>query len=127
MPLPDVCVHPARVVEWRKTGQKIQGEQEVQPVPGQSFMCFLILPGAKPVENPWSRKVVTQPTILFTPFDVTGAPFELKRSVEVFITAPELTGPDEVKWYVDGDPEPFAKPGLRIGSQVGLRKTREGG
>lgn len=128
MPFADIMVHVGVVLEVQSSGGYAQGEPaEVEPVPKQTIDCFLQLPrGAdEDEEAPRGRRKITRPTLMYEPFDILGGDFTLKAEDLIDITAPELTGPDPVRWQVVGDAEPFARPGDLIGSRSYLRRVED--
>lgn len=129
MPLASVLVHVGvPVVETAgERPEYVEGEPETtRPVDGSPFDCLLILPrGGDEDEIPRGRRKVKRPVILFEPFDVTGADFELRAEDRVKVTAPELTGVDPVLWQVEGDPTPMAKPGFLVGYEAALKRVED--
>lgn len=109
IPTPHEAV-PVRTTagEWRQ-GRRVEGKA---PVPEQAFACCLFLPAASEEEaDTTRRRTVKRPELLFEPFDLADAPIDVSAEDELDITAPELTGPDPVRWMVSGDPQPAGPPG----------------
>lgn len=105
-------------VEW------VEGEPGAdgpQPVDGPEFPCFLFLPlGSEDEAHPRSRKV-SRPTVMWDPAEVVGD--NPTADDELLIVAPELApvlGAGEVRWQVDGAPQPFGPPGEQV---VGVQAT----
>lgn len=124
MPYDDILVHLGVPVETREdTAGWAEGEPDTPeqvPVPERAFGCCLFLPGSSEETGGRGSRQVKRPTLLLPP----GLPVTRKDQVDV--TAAELTGPDPVRWQVEGDPQPFGKPGeATIGSQVTLRRVEE--
>jgi hypothetical protein len=122
--------HTASVIDFRETGARVQGEKEVKPFPGTPFACFLILPqGGAEQQLPRGRRTVTRPTLLVALEDDAGAPVVISSAAKIDVTAPELAqfldGLETVRWEVDGDPTPFARPGDPVGSMVNLKRVRD--
>lgn len=121
-----VMVHTAVPVVSSEEGEWIEGETDVEPKDGTPFPCLLQLPNASPEEViPRGRRTIIQPQILFEPFDAAGGEVSLSAADEIKVTAPELTGPDPVKYQVDGEPTQLAKPGTRIGFLARLKRVKD--
>lgn len=127
MPLGNVLVHVGIPQREESTPEYVEGEPaSTEPTPGTPFDCFLIFNrGGSEEESKKGSRVIQRPSLLFEPFDVTGADFMLKASEKVEITAPELLGADAVLFQVDGDPTPFAKPGFLVGYEAALKRVRD--
>lgn len=116
--------HTAQVIEHRETGERIEGEKEVQDVAGAQFPCFLLLPtGGKEQPVPRGRRTITTPTLLLPP-DI-----ELSSAADIDVVAPELPppygGPTPVRWQVVGEATPFVRPGQMVGSMVTLKRVND--
>lgn len=126
MPIGRVTVHTAVPVVATEAGEWIEGEKEVVDTSGTPFNVLLQLPtGGSEEVVPRGRRTIKQPQIIYEPFDVTGGELTLSAEDELEVTAPELTGPDPVKWQVDGDPTPLAKPGFLIGFLARLKRVED--
>lgn len=132
MPLADVLVHTAVPVVYKRTEteERIAGEIDTtqegdEPGEGVAFDCFLQLPQGQEAEQDRRRRKIRRPTILYENEDVMGQPFVLSAEDELDITAEELTGPESVRWKVEGEPEPLARPGELIGFQARLRRVSD--
>lgn len=138
MPLPDyVLVHTASALEYDEpqtpTPEWVEGEPGPSgggtPTPGAPFPCVLFMPtGGGDVADPYRRRVVEQPTLLFNPTREDGTPVSLLRESDVLVTAAELapwTGGETVRWSVVGEPQPFGPPGQVFGVQATLRAVQD--
>lgn len=139
MALSDVCVHVATPLrETEDKGDWVEGEYRTSgKVPGTPFDCCLFLPigeeesgGGTAVRQ--GGRQVTRPTLLFLPEDHAGAQVSVNRELELLIVAEELNlargmaANASERWLVDGDPQPFGKPGDDvIGYQARLSKVDE--
>lgn len=139
----DVLVHVATPVVRRRSGaaedvwvegQRISGDWVEGSLPsgdvaGTPFDCCLFLPMG--TEQPTGRgRQVTEPTLLFEPFDQSGAPFGLTAEHYLLIVAPELNAAEglaadtAVRYTVQGRPQPFGRPGADVvGLQASLRRV----
>lgn len=126
MPLGRVTVHLAVPIAPVQSGEWVEGRREKKDEPGTPFDCLLQLPtGGSEEAVPRGRRVIKQPQILYEDFDHAGAELAIDAEDELEITAPELTGPDPVKWQVDGAPTPLAKPGFLIGYLARLKRVED--
>lgn len=126
MPLGRVTVHTAVPISPSKEGEWVEGRRERKDAPGTPFACLLQLPAGGTEENaPRGRRTIKQPQILYENFDATGGELSISPADELAITAPEVTGPDPVRWQVDGAPTPLAKPGFRIGFMARLKRVED--
>lgn len=139
MPYDDVLVHRAtpvaamqvtdgedEYIEGEPDEDWIEGEPDVDEVPGTPFDCCLFLPQGTEQAAPRGRRTITRPTLLLAAEDDEGLPVLAAAELLLDIVAEELTGPTPVRWQVDGDPQPFGKPGTSIiGSQVALKRVRD--
>jgi DNA mismatch repair protein MutH len=132
--LADVCIHRATPLETRldtqATGTYLEGERDDEtPAPaavGKRFACVLFLPLGGEEPNPFRRRKITRPTLLFLPTAEDGSAVSISADSELLIEAPDLaafTGGAQVRWQVDGDPQPFGPPGEVIGAQATLSKV----
>lgn len=114
MPLEDILVHTGVPYREEASGTWIEGEFDTEPVRLTPFDCVLFLPqGREDQGGPRARKI-SQPTLLYGPTDRNGQAIDLSADDELFVTAAELapyTGAVEVKWKVDGAPQPAGYPG----------------
>jgi hypothetical protein len=127
-----VLVHVATPVRFEdgSDGEWIEGEPGEggsEPVAGDEFPCVLFLPGgSEDSGQPRSRKI-TRPTLLFEPVNAdSGAAVAVSADDELLVRAPEmafLTGAEEVRWQVEGQPQPFGPPGTVIGVQATLKRV----
>lgn len=125
MALEDVCVHTARPVQSEASGPKVDGRPQVSVVEGTPFECCLFLPAPGGEDERQGRRV-RRPTLLMLPEDTAGERLEVKAKQRLRITALEVTGPAAVEWQVEGDPQPFGKPGDDlIGWQATLRRVED--
>lgn len=125
MPFEDILVHTGRPVAPETTGPKVNGKATVEDVQGTPFSCCLFLPAPGGEEDRGGRRV-KRPTLLVSPVDRSGEPVTVAAKLKLLVTAPELTGPTAVLWQVEGDPQPFGKPGEPlIGSQATLRRVED--
>lgn len=125
MPFEDVLVHTGRPVTPESVGPKVDGKAQVTDVQGTPFDCCLFMPAPGAEDERQGRKV-KRPTLLLATEDRAGVALVVTGKLKVLVTAPELTGPDPVLWQVQGDPQPFGKPGEDlIGSQVTLRRIED--
>jgi hypothetical protein len=127
MALGDKTIHPAVPVEPKKSGEWVEGRRQVAEDEGPPFHVLLQLPtgGTEDSTVPRGRRVIKQPQILYEPFADDGSEVELKAADELLVTAPELTGPNPVRWQVDGAPTPLAKPGFLIGWLARLKRVED--
>lgn len=125
----DQFPHTATPRRPTQSGTRVQGEREVKDVPGTPFACFLILPtGGREQPAPRGRRTVTTPTLLLPELDDAGAPVAITAELLIDVSAPEYApqlGAETVRWQVDGDATPFAKPGELVGSMVTLKRVRD--
>lgn len=120
----DILVHTARPVREEETGPKVDGRPSTAPVQGTPFDCCLFLP-APGAEAERQGRRIKRPTLLMATLDRAGEPVAVSAEFRLLVTAPEL-GLDSVEWQVEGDPQPFGKPGEDvIGSQVTLRRIED--
>lgn len=133
MALGDVLVHSAVPVLKRERGTSVDGDTGGSgEESGTPFDCCLFLPqGQEEQARPFGRQV-RRPTLLVAPLDRLGQPTALPFKAEVDVIAPELNlaegRPAEanVRWQVDGSPQPFGRPGDDvIGYQVTLLRVEE--
>lgn len=129
MPYEDVLVHTAvPAVRKEEGGAWVQGEpsNESDPRPGVPVACCLFLPLSGEQQAPRGRRAVRVPLLLLSHTDEDGADVDLGPADEVDVTAPELTGPDPVRWQIDGYPQPFGPPGEElIGKQVNVKRVED--
>lgn len=122
-------VHTAVPIVSSEDGEWIEGETDVEPIDGTPFPVLLQLPNANPEENvPRGRRTITQPQMLYEPFDVNGGEVELTAEDEVKVTATELArvlGTETTVWQVDGDPTVLAKPGFVVGFLARLKRVKD--
>jgi hypothetical protein len=112
VPVEDILVHRATPIREVEQGDWIEGERDAEPQPLDPFPCCLFLPlGQEQQQGGRSRKV-TAPTLLYQPGPAANV---LTADDEVLVRAPELAawtdGQAEVKWKVDGAPQPAGRPG----------------
>lgn len=129
MPIGRVTVHTATPIVPTETGTWIEGEQEIKPVDGTPFPVLLQLPTPGAEENvPRGRRTVTQPQIIYEPFDALGGDVVLGAEDELRISAPELApalGGVETTWQVDGRPTVLSKPGFLVGFLARLKRVED--
>lgn len=120
--------HTARIRELVEdtAGGWIEGEPTKGPVATDvgTVPCYLFLPlGTEDDAQPRRRKL-SRPTVMWDPAEVVGD--RPTADHELWITAPELvsaTGAIEVRWQIEGDPQPFGAPGETvIGAQATLKR-----
>lgn len=92
--------------------------------PGTPIDCCLFLPLGTEEKPRRGRRVVTVPTLLFAVEDTAGVEVQLSPADQLDVTAPEVTGPDPIRWQVDGGVQPFGPPGEDlIGKQVAVKRV----
>lgn len=136
MPLADVCVHTATPVSTRdddEAGTWIEGEPDEKVVKGEPFDCFFLISirrrsnsnfsGAREEANFPTQRKIESPTILFEDERDDGTRVEISAEDEVDIVAEEILGADPIRFQVEGDPIPLAKPGEVIGWEARLRRV----
>lgn len=103
----------------------IEGEPtSTKPTAGTPFDClFLVIRGGREQGVPKGTRTISQPVILFEPFDINGADFRLKASDKVLIRAEEHFGDEAVLFQVDGPPTSMAKPGFMVGYEATLKRV----
>lgn len=115
--------HTATRVSTVEDGPRIQGEREAKPERGEPFGCFLQIPrGSEDQGSPRGRRNIKRPTLLCPPSDAAAA---LKAEDELEIVAPNLTGPNPVKWQVVGTPEYLSAPRRLKGFEFTLRRVED--
>jgi hypothetical protein len=132
MPYEDVLVHTAVPIVKRRRTTTVDGDTGgTGDEPGTPFDCCLFLPQGSEQSTPFGRQV-RRPTLLVAPEDSLGQPVALPFNAEVDVIAEELNlaegRPAEanVRWQVDGSPQPFGKPGDDvIGYQVTVKRVEE--
>lgn len=129
MPFVDILNHEGVRVRTAGSGEWVEGSRDEGPVDGPTFDCILFLPGPQAEQNRGGRQV-KRPTLMFEPFDVTGANFELVAEDQVRLTAaeeePNVRELIEGVWEVDGDPQPFGRPGDPVvGMQAALKRVSD--
>jgi hypothetical protein len=113
-------------VAYFESGERIEGERDVEPFTGVPFGCFLQVPGGEEDSStPRGRRQVKRPTLLYRPKDALGELIDLAATDELLILAPLITGPGPVRWQVVGSPEPLAAPRRRVGFQARLRRVED--
>jgi hypothetical protein len=132
-----LLVHTATPLEYEETQgstpEWIEGEPGPSgggaPTPGVPFPCVLFMPGGGgDAPNPYRRRTVEQPTMLYNITRPDGSTIVLELESDVLISAPELvawTGSDPARWTLVGVPQPFGPPGSVIGAQATLRQVRD--
>lgn len=124
MAFEDILVHTARPLREEETGPKVDGRPPTAPVLGTPFACCLFLP-APGAEAERQGRRIKRPTLLMATLDTAGEPVAVSAEFRLLVTAPEL-GLDGVEWQVEGDPQPFGKPGEElIGMQATLRRVED--
>lgn len=132
MSFSDVLKH--RAVPYRRTESDTYVEGERVPsaedtAGGAQFRCVLFLPqpGSENSQPTYfSPKRIVQPTLLYWPRDLAGAEVALSAEDEVGVIAGELNVAEgravgaEVRWQVQGAPQPFGPPGRAV---IGLQAT----
>jgi hypothetical protein len=105
----------------------IEGEpEEDRDRPGIPFACVLFMPLGPEQSASRGARVVKRPTLLCSYLDHDGNVVSLSPKDKLDVTAPKLTGPDPVRWQIDGSVQPFGPPGDEtIGSQVILKRVDE--
>lgn len=129
MPLASVLAHTATPIRRSAGGTWIEGEFVPNAdAQGTPFAAALFLPqptGEQTATVTWGRRV-TEPTLLYEPFDQAGGTVGLNAEDEVLVVAPEINeaqgkpADTSVLWQVVGDPQPFGRPGAPV---VGLQAT----
>lgn len=119
--------HTAIPVYSIQSGERIEGEHDVEEVKGTPFGCFLMLPGGGEEDSasPRGRRQIKRPTLLMRATDSLGERINLSPADELLIEAPNVTGPDPVRWQVVGTPEPFTPPRRLIGFQARLKRVED--
>lgn len=119
--------HVATVLAYVEDGVEwVEGERGDAPEATSvgEVRCYLFLPLGSEEQAPRSRKV-TRPTVMWDPAEVVGQ--NPTADGELLILAPELvagTGAAEVRWQIEGNPQPFGPPGLQpIGAQATLKRV----
>lgn len=118
--------HTATPIIYVQSGERIEGETDIEAQSATPFGCFLQIPqGTEDDDNPRGRRNVKRPTLLFRARDIVGDVIDLRPEDELDIVAPKLTGPDPVRWQVVGTPEYLAGPRKLVGFQVRLRRVED--
>lgn len=120
-----ILVHTATLISFETGAEPTDwfegepGDDPAGPTAGAVFPCVLFLPapaGEAVVEQSYRPRTIQRPTVLFDPNLVVGT--TVTKDDELMIAAPELatyTGASTARWQVEGDPQPFGKPGSVIG------------
>lgn len=146
MPLEDVTVHRAWPLRQTQPdepggGEWVEGEwvpdvaPDAEDARGVGFDCCLFLPIGDE-EEAATRVIygrnVTRPTLLYLPEDDAGNAVALTHEEELLIVAPEINVTEgraadaEVRWAVQGRPQPFGPPGEDvIGLQARLARVED--
>jgi hypothetical protein len=116
-------------------GTWVEGEWVPNPEDvGTPFACALFLPQTttEDVQQVNIGRRVTEPTLLYEPYDVLGGIVGLDPEDSVLVTAEEINVAQgkpadfSQRWQVVGDPQPFGRPGSPVvGLQATLRKVDE--
>lgn len=136
MPLADACVHTATPITTRDATDPanwIEGEPDEEETTGEPFDCFFMISirrrsnsnfsGAREEANfPMQRKTES-PTIIFEGERDDGSTIEITAEDELDIVAEEILGTAPVRFQVEGDPIPLAKPGELKGWEARLRRV----
>lgn len=118
--------HTATPVIFLQSGERIEGERDVAEEAGTPFGCFLQIPGGEEDgSTPRGRRQIKRPTLLFRPRDLLGDVIALSNADELLIVAPNLTGPDAVRWQVVGTPEILSAPRRLKGFQARLKRVED--
>ena len=122
-----VLQHRAVPLRPREDGPWIEGEPEIEDDEGTPFDCALFLPlSAEDGAAPRGRRQVRRPTLLLPPTDDDDVELTVSHADLLDVTAPELTGPEAVRWQVESGPQPFGRPGdPLVGSQVMLKRVED--
>lgn len=125
----DILNHEAVRIREAESGEWVEGARDEGPVEGPTFDCVVFLPGPQAEQNRGARQV-KKPTLMFEPVDVAGGNFELVAEDQVRVTAadeePNVRKLIEGVWEVDGDPQPFGRPGDPVvGLQAGLKRVSD--
>lgn len=143
MSLGDVTVHLATPVLTTAADNWVEGEPDEIRKAGSAFDC-LYLHGRGASEQPAlprGRRKVEQPTIIYEYERLDGSAIQLVAEDEIVIDPADdegvwavlggsgqvvKVGEDEVPgvlFQVDGDPEPFQRPGEVIGYEARLKRV----
>lgn len=118
--------HTATPIIYLQSGERIQGERDVERHPATPFGCFLQIPaGSEDDSQPRGNRQVKRPTLLYRRLDVIGDVIDLHPADELEIVAPLLTGDGAVVWQVLGSPEPLGGPRKIVGFQARLRRVED--
>lgn len=118
--------HVATPILYLLSGERIEGERDVEEVEGTPFGCFLQIPlGQEATSSPRGRRQVKSPTLLMRKKDKAGDVITLSNADELMIVAPLLTGPDPVRWQVIGTPQPLAAPRRLVGFEARLKRVED--
>jgi hypothetical protein len=120
----DVLVHTARPVREEETGPKVDGRPSTEPVEGTPFDCCLFLPAPSAEAERQGRRV-KRPQLLMATHDRAAQPVAVSAEFRLLVTAPEVTGAEPVLWQVEGDPQPFGKPGEPLIGQLAILRRVE--
>jgi len=123
-----ILVHRAVPMVSSEEGTWVAGEfEEGEPVPQTAVACCYFPPGTR--EAGRSGRILEQPILLFTGFNVDGEQALLHAEDRLVLTeGPGLTERDLGEYQVDGEPLPLGKPGTRPkGFQVNLKRVSGGG
>lgn len=136
MPLADVCVHTATPVTTRDATDPatwIEGEPDETVTMGTPFDCFFMISirrrsnsnysGAREEANFPTQRKIESPSVIFEAERDDGTEIEITAEDELDIVAEEIFGASPVRFQVEGDPIPFAKPGEVIGWEARLRRV----
>lgn len=125
-----ILVHTATAVSQVETttsdlAQWAEGEPDETPTTSTPFDCVLFLPQSTRQDR--RGRQVKEPTLMWDGLncDGTSAP-RLSEAQELRVTACELTGPDPVRWQINGDPEPLGPPGEVLCWQARLIRVSDG-
>jgi hypothetical protein len=136
MPLGDVCIHTATpILTITDTDEEsyVEGEPDEDTTPGVPFGCLFLMSirrratsnttGAREDATFPAQRKIESPTILYEAERDGGSPIEVVAEDEIDILAEEILGPSPVRFQVEGDPIPMARPGEVIGWECRLKRV----
>lgn len=128
MPYEDVLVHLATPLTVVTAENWLGGDPDEDEVPLTPIPVCLFLPlGGEENSAPRGRRSIRRPTLLMGERDLADDLTDyLVPSDQLDVLAPELTGPDPLRWQIDGWSQPFGPPGEEpIGRQAILKRVED--
>jgi hypothetical protein len=135
MALGDVCVHTATpVLTVTEPDTFIEGEPDEDIDFGEPFDCLFLISirrratsyaasGAREDATFPEQRKIENPTILYEAERDDGSLVEVVAEDELDILAEEILGQKAIRFQVEGDPIPLAKPGEVIGYECRLKRV----